>query len=105
LLSEICCPTLILCGREDAWIPVAQHEEIASKISGSKVEIIEWCGHVAPVEHPGEVTAALKKCFAELQAAEGTHYLPRISFSTALEAGSGASRSEKCPARCRTIGS
>jgi len=66
VLSRIQCPTLVLCGREDAWSPVAQHEEIAAKIPGSKLEIIERCGHMAPMERPDEVTTALTKWFADL---------------------------------------
>jgi pimeloyl-ACP methyl ester carboxylesterase len=66
VLKVIRCPTLVLCGREDAWSPVAQHEEIAARIPGSKLEIIERCGHMAPMERPDEVTAALHKWFTEL---------------------------------------
>lgn len=59
VLSTIRCPTLVLCGREDAWSPVAQHEDIASRIGGSKLKIIERCGHMAPMERPEEVTDAM----------------------------------------------
>lgn len=59
VLSTIRCPTLVLCGREDAWSPVAQHEDIASRIGGSKLKIIERCGHMAPMERPEEVTEAM----------------------------------------------
>ena len=57
------CPTLVLCGREDAWSPVSQHEEIAATIDGSKLTIVEDCGHMAPVEQPEAVTAALREWF------------------------------------------
>jgi pimeloyl-ACP methyl ester carboxylesterase len=66
VLAMIRCPTLVLCGREDTWGPVAQHEDIASRISGSKLAIIERCGHMAPMERPEEVTAALRRWFGEL---------------------------------------
>ncbi|MDE3170421.1 MAG: alpha/beta fold hydrolase, partial [Acidobacteriota bacterium] len=33
VLATIRCPALVLCGREDTWSPVAQHEEIASRIA------------------------------------------------------------------------
>lgn len=66
VLPTIRCPTLVLCGRQDAWSPVAQHEDIASRIAGSKLKIIERCGHMAPMECPGEVTAALDGWFAGL---------------------------------------
>lgn len=60
VLSAIHCPTLVLCGREDAWSPVGQHEEIAASISGSKLAVIEECGHMSPVEQPAAVTNALR---------------------------------------------
>jgi pimeloyl-ACP methyl ester carboxylesterase len=66
VLPSIRCPTLVLCGREDGWSPVAQHQDIASRIPGSKLEIIERCGHMAPMERPDEVTAALDEWFAAL---------------------------------------
>jgi pimeloyl-ACP methyl ester carboxylesterase len=66
VLATIRCPTLVLCGREDTWSPVAQHEEIASQIAGSKLKIIEKCGHMAPMERPEQVTAALSEWFGEL---------------------------------------
>lgn len=66
VLATIRCPTLVLCGHEDTWGPVAQHEDIASRITGSKLAIIERCGHMAPMERPEEVTAALSRWFAEL---------------------------------------
>ena len=61
ILSAIRCPTLVLCGREDAWSPVTQHEEIAASIPGSKLVVIEECGHMSPVEQPAAVTDALRK--------------------------------------------
>lgn len=59
-LGEIRCPTLVLCGRQDAITPVERHEEMARAIVGSKLEIIEDCGHLSTLERPGEVSAALK---------------------------------------------
>jgi len=66
VLAMIRCATLVLCGREDTWSPVAQHEDIASRIAGSKLKIIESCGHMAPMERPEEVTAALDEWFGAL---------------------------------------
>jgi pimeloyl-ACP methyl ester carboxylesterase len=60
-LASIQCPTLVLCGREDIWSPVAQHEEIARLIPGAKLIVIEKCGHMSPVERPEAVTAALRE--------------------------------------------
>lgn len=66
VLATIRCATLVLCGREDTWSPVAQHEDIASRIAGSKLTVIERCGHMAPMERPEEVTAALDEWFGAL---------------------------------------
>ena len=35
VLRAIRCPTLVLCGRQDAWSPLAQHEEMAAMIPGA----------------------------------------------------------------------
>jgi pimeloyl-ACP methyl ester carboxylesterase len=59
VLSAIKCPTLVLCGREDAWSPVSQHAEIARSIPHSTLVIVEDCGHMSPVEQPTAVTRAL----------------------------------------------
>src|SRR5579863_7207361 len=59
VLGGIRCPTLVLCGRQDIWSPVAQHEEIAASIPNSRLVIVEDCGHMSPVEQPAAVTKAL----------------------------------------------
>ncbi len=59
VLPLIKCPALVLCGRQDAWSPVAQHEEIAAAIPHSKLVIVEDSGHMSPVEQPEAVTQAL----------------------------------------------
>ena len=58
-LKEIRCPTLVLCGREDVLTPLEYHEEMAAEIPGAQLRVIETCGHMAPLEQPGEVSAAL----------------------------------------------
>lgn len=58
--SQITCPTLVLVGRQDKICRVAEHEDMANKIPNSKLEIIEDCGHFAPIERPDEVTKALQ---------------------------------------------
>jgi pimeloyl-ACP methyl ester carboxylesterase len=61
LLASITCPTLVLCGRQDALTPLARHEEIAAGIKGSHLEVIEDCGHLSTLEKPAEVNAALRR--------------------------------------------
>lgn len=64
LLPEIRCPALIAAGREDLWSPPVQHEEIAAAMPDAELAIFEHCGHMAPVEAPDAVTAALRAWLA-----------------------------------------
>ncbi len=59
-LAAIKIPTLVLVGREDALTPVAESEEIADGIPGSRLVIVEDCGHLSALEQPGAVTRALQ---------------------------------------------
>jgi len=59
-LSQIKCPTLILCGRQDALTPLEVHEEMLALIPHSRLAIIEDCGHVSTMERPQAVTALLR---------------------------------------------
>jgi pimeloyl-ACP methyl ester carboxylesterase len=42
---------------------------MAAAIRGSRLELIEDCGHMAPMEKPAQVSAALATWLARLQAA------------------------------------
>ena len=61
LLPTIACPTLVLCGRQDALTPPDRHEEMASGIPGATLAVIEECGHLSTLERPAEVSAALNR--------------------------------------------
>jgi pimeloyl-ACP methyl ester carboxylesterase len=63
-LKRIACPTLVLCGRQDALTPVALHEEMAAAIRGARLVVIENCGHLSPLEQPEAVTAAIRDWLA-----------------------------------------
>ncbi len=58
-LVNVTCPTLVLCGRQDTLTPPAWHTEIAAGIAQSRLVVLDNCGHLAPMERPAEVTAAL----------------------------------------------
>jgi len=60
-LRRIACPTLVLCGRQDALTPLALHEEIAGLVPGAKLVVVEDCGHLSTLEKPVTVTAALRQ--------------------------------------------
>jgi pimeloyl-ACP methyl ester carboxylesterase len=64
-LARIGCPTLVLCGREDALTPLALHEEIHAGIAGSSLVVIERCGHLSTLERPDEVNDAVRRWLAE----------------------------------------
>jgi pimeloyl-ACP methyl ester carboxylesterase len=59
-LAAISCPTLVLCGRQDAPTPVSVHEEMAAAIPDATLVVLPGCGHLSPLECPGEVTAQLR---------------------------------------------
>jgi pimeloyl-ACP methyl ester carboxylesterase len=59
LLRSVHVPTLIACGRDDAWSPVAQHEAMAALVPHSRLAIFDDCGHMAPMERPHAVASAL----------------------------------------------
>ena len=60
-LRRIACPTLVLCGRQDALTPLALHEEIAGLVPGAKLVVVEDCGHLSTLEKPITVAAALRQ--------------------------------------------
>ncbi|MCW5621368.1 MAG: alpha/beta fold hydrolase [Burkholderiales bacterium] len=59
-LKHIACPTLLLCGRQDAITLVSFHEEMASQMPHARFLILEQCGHLSTLEKPDEVNAALR---------------------------------------------
>lgn len=59
VLAALRCPTLVLCGREDSWAPWERHIDMAGRIGGSELVCVERCGHMAPMEQPDAVSAAL----------------------------------------------
>ncbi|MGW9429482.1 alpha/beta fold hydrolase [Streptomyces decoyicus] len=59
--GEIEPPTLICWGAQDSWIPVAKGHELASRIPGSRLRVIEGAGHLVQEDAPAELTAALSE--------------------------------------------
>lgn len=57
-------PTLIIWGRQDGLVPLAEGERFNKDIAGSKMIVIDQCGHAPNVEKPGEFNAALLKFLA-----------------------------------------
>jgi pimeloyl-ACP methyl ester carboxylesterase len=65
VLPQIRCPTLVACGREDAWSPLARHEVMAALIPNSRLVVFEPCGHMSTMEQPAQVTEALRNWLRE----------------------------------------
>lgn len=59
VLPQITCPTLVLCGRQDAITPVSIHQDMADTIPHATLVVIEDCGHASTMERPAEVNAAM----------------------------------------------
>lgn len=61
-LKNINCPTLVLCGADDALTPVEVHREMADGIGeNANLVVVEHSGHLAPLEQPALVNDAFKK--------------------------------------------
>ena len=61
LLARIACPTLVLCGRQDAAAPLSEHQLMAAAIPDARLNVLDDCGHFSPLEQPEKVTAALER--------------------------------------------
>jgi pimeloyl-ACP methyl ester carboxylesterase len=61
MLAGIDMPTLVICGRQDLAIPLPRAEEMATTIPDARLAVLEVCGHMAPLERPAEVSAALRR--------------------------------------------
>jgi pimeloyl-ACP methyl ester carboxylesterase len=60
-LPKIDCPTVVVCGRDDAATPLLLSEEMAAAITGSELLVVEQCGHLVTMEKPEETNAILKR--------------------------------------------
>ena len=54
-------PTLIIWGRQDGLVPLAEGEHFNKDIAGSKLVVIDQCGHMPQIEKPAEFNAAVLK--------------------------------------------
>lgn len=54
-LARLDCPTLILWGEDDPWIPVHRGHELATLIPQAELRTIAGAGHLVQEDAPGEV--------------------------------------------------
>jgi pimeloyl-ACP methyl ester carboxylesterase len=59
-LATVNVPTLLLSATEDQWSPPAQHEDMLTLVPHAKLVIVQNAGHMAPIEQPEAVAAALQ---------------------------------------------
>jgi pimeloyl-ACP methyl ester carboxylesterase len=67
-LERVRVPTLLVCGREDPVTPVPDHEAMAARVPGARLEIIENCGHLSTIEQPEIVNRVLSNWLRETEA-------------------------------------
>jgi 3-oxoadipate enol-lactonase len=65
-LKEIACPTLVIVGQEDAISLPAEMRGMAEAIPGARFAEIPAAGHMAPMENPAAVNAAIVEFLATL---------------------------------------
>ncbi|SEQ07808.1 Pimeloyl-ACP methyl ester carboxylesterase [Amphritea atlantica] len=59
VLRSLNCPTLFICGSDDLWSPVSQHEAMSEQVADSIIEVIAHSGHMCTMEQPQAVNQAL----------------------------------------------
>jgi pimeloyl-ACP methyl ester carboxylesterase len=64
VLPTIEVPTLVAVGENDTMTPLACSQEICEGIAGARLEVIEKCGHLPPIEKPNELSKLLCEHFA-----------------------------------------
>lgn len=58
-LPHIKCPTIVVCGRDDAATPLFLSEEMAKAIPAAALVVVEQCGHLVTMEKPEETNLIL----------------------------------------------
>ena len=58
-LATIRVPTLVLVGDEDKLTPPERAREMVAGIGDAHLVVVPECGHMAPIERPEAVSAAL----------------------------------------------
>jgi pimeloyl-ACP methyl ester carboxylesterase len=64
-IAAIRVPTLVAVGDRDRICLPEDAQALADQIPGSRFHILKSCGHLAPMERPGETTALLREWLTE----------------------------------------
>jgi 3-oxoadipate enol-lactonase len=65
-LGAIRKPVLVVAGEEDRTFPVAETRAMAEAIPGSQFRVLPEVGHLAALEAPQQVNAAIDKFLGEV---------------------------------------
>lgn len=65
LLAGIHCPTRVVAGAEDSFIPVEQARAMQAQIPGSRLVVIEKAGHLVNLEQPAPFQQAIQEFITE----------------------------------------
>ncbi len=68
-LHEIRCPTLVIAGAQDVGTPVAMAQQIAGRIAGAALEVIDGAAHLSVLEQPAAFEAAVRGLLARVAGA------------------------------------
>lgn len=62
VLARTQVPTLVLCGRDDGWAPVTQHQALLALLPAGRgsLQVIDRAGHMCTMERPQAVAQALQ---------------------------------------------
>ncbi|MBO8184261.1 alpha/beta fold hydrolase [Streptomyces spirodelae] len=63
--GETAVPVLVCWGSDDAWIASDNAREVAARIPGARLRMIEGAGHLVQEDTPAELTAALVRFLSE----------------------------------------
>lgn len=70
VLASLTLPCLLLCGRQDGWAGVAQHEAMQALAPHARLSVIEDAGHMVLMERPQATSHAITQFLAPAQAPE-----------------------------------
>lgn len=65
-LSALKVPTLVIAGTADPFTPIAEARRLAALVPTSVLVELDGIGHIAPLEAPDSVNAALRDFLANL---------------------------------------
>ncbi len=60
-LAKLALPVAVLCGRQDRVTPPELSQELAALVPGARLQTVDACGHMLPVEQPAHLAHAIRQ--------------------------------------------